>query len=79
MDATELMEAHKKAAWIALLESFQLNAATATTARALFMAGWDAAAIKSARREADVPIQYAMAHLSEAQVAYLASLPNAVV
>ena len=48
MNATEIMEAHKDAAWDALLDSIEVNQATATTARALFMAGWDAAMIRAA-------------------------------
>lgn len=48
MNATEIMDAHKKDAWDNLLHAFEVNQATATTARALFMAGWDAAMIRAA-------------------------------
>lgn len=44
----KLMEAHKDDAWYAFLNSIEVNQATATTARALFHAGWDAALLKAA-------------------------------
>ena len=48
MTATELMEAHKEFAWEQMIRSFEIHEVTGTTARSLFMAGWDAAMLQAA-------------------------------